>query len=341
MNLESSPFYRFRQIKRGFFSFLLLSGLFILSLFSEAIAGNRPLLLLYQGEFFMPIIHFYSGERFGQPQKTEADYRLLKRDTQFQSQGFAIFPLIPYSPFEADLDEVGSPPHPPSFRHPLGTDGSGRDMFARLLYGFRICMLFALILTVITGFFGIALGGFQGYSGGGVDLTIQRFTEIWSALPFLYVVILLGSIFGQSFSMLILVLSLFSWVGLSYYMRAEFFRIRSMTYVQAARAIGVSNTGILFRHILPNALTPAITILPFTLISGIGALTSLDFLGFGLPPPTPSWGELLDQGLKNLQAPWIALSTVTALFATLLMATFISEAVREAFDPKGRPKSIP
>ncbi len=335
-----SAFRRFMSIRRSFVSFIVLSVLFVLSLGSEVVAGSRPLLLSYNGELHFPIIKFYAGERFGQSQKTEADYRMLRVDPAFQESGWAVFPLIPYSPLESDLEESGAPPHPPSWRHPLGTDGSGRDVFARLLYGFRICMLFSIILTVITGVTGIAMGALQGYAGGRTDLLIQRFTEIWSALPFLYVVILLGSIFGQSFFMLLAVLSLFSWIGLSLYMRAEFFKIRNMTYVRAARAVGVSNAGILFRHILPNALTPAITILPFTLISGIGALTSLDFLGFGMPPPTPSWGELLDQGLKNLQAPWIAVSTVLSLFFTLLMATFISEGIREAVDPKAK-KRIP
>jgi microcin C transport system permease protein len=329
-----SAFRRFMSIRRSFLSFVVLSALFLLSLGAEFIAGNRPLLLSFNRELYFPIFTFYAGERFGQPQKTEADYKVLRDDPAFQERGWMVFPLISYSPLEPDIEEPGAPPHPPSWRHPLGTDGSGRDVLARLLYGFRICMLFSILLTAVTGVTGITLGAIQGYTGGKIDLLIQRFTEIWSALPFLYVVILLGSIFGQSFFMLLIVLSLFSWIGLSLYMRAEFLKIRNMTYVKAARAIGVGKATVLFRHILPNALTPAITILPFTLISGIGSLTSLDFLGFGMPPPTPSWGELLDQGLKNLQAPWIAVSTVLALFFTLLMATFISEGIREAVDPK-------
>lgn len=332
---EMTAWGRFRSLRRGFFSLLLLASLFALSLVSEGIAGSRPVLLGYAGRVFVPVLRFYPGKAFGQAYDTEADYRALPRDPAFLAHGgWAIFPPIPFSPVEADMDEAGAPPHRPSMRHPLGTDAAGRDVFARLLYGFRICMLFSLTLTLMTGLVGIAIGGLQGYQGGRFDLGLQRFIEVWSALPFLYVVILLGSIFGQSFSMLLVVLSLFSWIGLSYYMRAEFFKIRNTTYVKAARAAGFSRTAILFREILPNALTPAVTILPFTLISGIGALTSLDFLGFGLPPPTPSWGELLDQGLKNLQAPWIAISSVLSLFGTLLMATFISEAVREALDPR-------
>lgn len=332
---ELSPWGRFRSLRRGFYALVLLLVLFGASLFSEGIAGSRPLLLGYEGSVYVPVLRFYPGKTFGQAYDTEVDYRALRNDPDFVARrGWAVYPPIPFSPVESDLTEAGAPPHRPSMRHPLGTDAAGRDVFARLLYGFRICMVFSLTLTVVTGIVGIVIGGMQGYQGGHFDLGMQRFIEVWSALPFLYVVILLGSIFGQSFSMLLVVLSLFSWIGLSYYMRAEFFKIRGTTYVKAARAVGFSRTAILFREILPNALTPAVTILPFTLISGIGSLTSLDFLGFGLPPPTPSWGELLDQGLKNLQAPWIAISSVVALFATLLMATFVSEAVREALDPR-------
>jgi microcin C transport system permease protein len=209
-------------------------------------------------------------------------------------------------------------------------------VLARLIYGFRICMTFALALAAISSVLGIIIGGIQGYCGGWVDLTAQRFIEVWSALPFLYVVILLGSIYGQSFAVLLFVMAIFEWIALSYYMRGEFYRLRELPYVLAARSLGASNTRILFRQMLPNAMTPVITLLPFMLVAGISSLTALDFLGFGLQPPTPSWGEMLGQGLQNLQAPWIATSAIGALFITLMLATFVGEGIRDAFDPKSR-----
>ena len=195
-------------------------------------------------------------------------------------------------------------------------------------------MTFALCLMLMGAIFGIIIGGIQGYLGGGVDIVVQRLIEIWSSLPFLYVVILVGSIYGRNFILLLIIMALFQWIGLSYYMRGEFYKLRDMTYVKGAKALGIGSGSIFFQHILPNALTPVITIMPFSLIGGITALTALDFLGFGLPPPTPSWGEMLSQGLNNLYAPWLAISTVVALFTTLLLATFIGEGAREAFDPK-------
>ncbi|HBS04188.1 MAG TPA: ABC transporter permease [Leptospiraceae bacterium] len=325
---------RFKGIRRAYYSLILLSSLFVLSLFSECIAERKPIIMSYQDSVYFPLIVFYSGKELGQQYGTEADYKALVQTSEFQEEGWAIFPPVPFNPEEPDLEDQDPPPHPPSFRHWLGTDSLGRDVFARLLYGFRICMLFSLSLTIVSGVLGVIIGGIQGYLGGRTDIVMQRLIEVWSALPFLYVVILLGSIYGQNFWMLLVVMSLFSWVGLSYYMRGEFFKLRGQTYVQAARASGLSSFRIFLGQILPNALTPLITILPFTLIAGISSLTALDFLGFGLPPPTPSWGELLQQAMDNLDFPWIAISTVTALFLTLLMATFIGEGAREAFDPK-------
>jgi microcin C transport system permease protein len=207
-------------------------------------------------------------------------------------------------------------------------------VLARLLYGFRTSMTFALALACLAALIGSAIGGVQGYLGGYFDLGAQRLIEIWSALPFLYVVILIGSIYGQSFLVLLFIFSLFQWIALSYYMRGEFYRLKGQTFAQAARALGAGHVSILFRHILPNALNPVVTIFPFLLIGGISSLTALDFLGFGLPPPTASWGEMLQQGLKYLYAPWLALSSVLALFCTLLLASFVGEGARAAFDPK-------
>jgi microcin C transport system permease protein len=326
---------RFRRIRRAWISLLVLGGAFGLSLFSEFLANDKPLWLRYQGHTYFPVVKFYPGTLFGGPYATEPDYLKLKDDPAFQAAGGSmVLPIIPYGPLRANLDLEGTPPHPPSRRHWLGTDNTARDVLARLIYGFRICMLFGLCLALSDAVLGILIGGIQGYRGGKTDILMQRLVEIWSALPFLYVVILLGSIYGSSFAMLLFVLALFEWIGLSYYMRGEFYRLKGMNYVKAARASGFGPARIFFKQILPNALTPVITILPFTVVSGISSLTALDFLGFGLQPPTPSWGEMLTQGLQNLQAPWIAVSSVTALFLTLLLATFIGEGVREAFDPK-------
>jgi microcin C transport system permease protein len=321
-------------MKRAYYSLWILGIAFLLSLFSEFIANDKPLYLRFQGKSYSPVLFFYSDQTFGGKYKTEADYLALKEDEQFKKEGFMIFPLIPHSPLHSYLDIDEPPPHPPSGTHWLGTDAVARDVLARLLYGFRICMVFALSLMVISAVLGVIIGGVQGYLGGKVDIVVQRLIEIWSSLPFLYVVILVGSIYGSSFILLLLIMVIFQWIGLSYYMRGEFLKLKNMTYVKAAKALGTGPVRILFQQILPNALTPVITIMPFSLIAGITALTALDFLGFGLPPPMPSWGELLSQGLNNLYAPWIAVFTVAALFITLLLATFIGEGIREAFDPR-------
>lgn len=325
---------RFKKIKRAYYSLLILGIVFILSLFSEFIANDKPIFLRYKGANYFPVLKFYSGQTFGGKYKTEADYLSLRENEEFHESGIMIFPVVPHSPLHSYLDIADNPPHPPSISHWLGTDSVARDIFSRLLYGFRICMLFSLCLMIMDAFLGIVIGGIQGYLGGVTDIITQRFIEIWSSLPFLYVVILVGSIYSRSFTLLLIIMALFQWIGLSYYMRGEFLKLKDMAYVKVARATGIKPLSIFFHQILPNALTPVITIMPFSLIGGITSLTALDFLGFGMPPPTPSWGELLSQGLDNLYAPWIAISTVMALFTTLLLATFIGEGVREAFDPK-------
>lgn len=334
-DLTRERWRRFKAFRRAYLSLLLLAGAFCVSLFSEVISNDKPLWMRYGGETFFPAFKFYPANAFGLPFATEADYLALRDDSAFLAAGGSMtFPPVPWGPLRPNLDLEGYPPHKPTARHWLGTDTSGRDVFSRLLYGFRIGMAFALFITALTAALGILIGGLQGYLGGKTDLAVQRFTEIWSALPFLYVVILLGAVYGRSFTLLVFIVAVFSWIGLSYYMRGEFYRLRSLTYVRAAQALGVPERSIFLRHILPNALTPAVTLIPFQLISGISVLTSLDFLGFGLQPPTPSWGELLRQGLDNLHAPWLAFTAVTALFVTLLLATFVGEGVREAFDPK-------
>jgi microcin C transport system permease protein len=333
--ISRQRFRRFRAIKRAWWSFIILTTAFILSLFSEEIANDHPLILSYHGHYYFPTFCFYPAQTFGGQYKTEADYFALRDDPAFRAaRGWMILPPIPHHPQHSYLDITGNPPFPPSRDHWLGTDGSGRDVLSRLIYGFRTAMLFALALTVISTVAGIVIGAVQGYAGGKVDLAAQRFTEIWSALPFLYVVILLGAIYGQGFGILLLVMSLFQWITLSYYIRGEFYKLREQPYVLASRALGASHVRILFLQILPNAMTPVITILPFTIIAGISSLTALDFLGFGLPPPTPSWGEIIDEGLQNLQAPWLTGSAVAALFITLMLATMIGEGIRDALDPK-------
>lgn len=332
--LTRDRFRRFKKIKRAYYSLWILGVAFAISLFSEFVANDKPLYLRYQGRSYFPALFFYSSQTFGGRYKTEADYLALKRNEEFQKKGIMIFPIIPHGPLHSYLDMEDNPPHPPSGTHWLGTDSVARDVLARLIYGFRICMAFSLLLMLMGAILGIVIGGIQGYLGGTADIVVQRLIEIWSSLPFLYVVILVGSVYGRSFILLLLIMAIFQWIGLSYYMRGEFYRIKNMTYVKAAKALGIGPVRIFFRQILPNALTPLITIMPFTVVLGITALTALDFLGFGLPPPAPSWGELLGQGLKSLYAPWIAISTVSALFTTLLLATFTGEGVREAFDPK-------
>jgi microcin C transport system permease protein len=326
---------RFTRMRRAYFSLMILATAFILSLFSEFISNDKPLYLRFEGKSFFPIVKFYPASAFGLGFGTAPDYHALREDPSFkQKGGFMIMPLIPWGPYRAHLELAGNPPHAPSRIHWLGTDTSGRDVLSRLLYGFRIGMGFALCLAAVAALLGILIGGVQGLAGGWLDITAQRIIEIWSALPFLYVVILLGSIYGRSFALLLGITAAFEWIGLSYYMRGEFLRLKSAVYVRAARASGLSWWHIFRKEILPNALTPAITVLPFMLVGGISALTALDFLGFGLQPPTPSWGELLHQALENLHAPWLAITTVLALFITLLLATFVGEGVREAFDPK-------
>ena len=338
-DISRERFRRFRAIKRAWWAFLLLTVAFVLSLFSEEIANDHPLILSYHGHYYFPTLKFYPEDTFGGRYRTEADYVELREDAKFHAEGgWMILPLIPHGPDHSYLDLNGNPPYPPSRDHWLGTDGSGRDVLTRLIYGFRIAMLFSLALTAISTVAGVIIGAVQGYAGGKVDLTGQRLIEIWSALPYLYVVILFGAIYGQGFGILLLVTSLFQWITLSYYIRGEVYKLREQAYVLASRALGASHTRILLKQILPNAMTPVITILPFTLVAGISSLTALDFLGFGLPPPTPSWGELIDEGLQNLQAPWLAGSAVAALFITLMLATVIGEGIRDALDPKSLTK---
>ena len=326
----------FRSYKRSYFSLWILIILFVMSFFSEWISNSKPYVVYYEGNFFFPIIKRYSQTNFGELYHTEPDYlELTQKWKKNKSSHWMIFPPL-VGPLFSDLSLEGNPPYPPSSRHWFGTDELGRDVLSRLLYGFRICMIFSLSLTFFVIFFAVFIGGLQGYLGGRWDFVLRHFIEIWSAIPLLYVVILLGSFWERSLILILGTLVLFSWVGLSYYLRSEFLKLKSMSFVKASKLMNFSSFHIFYRHILPNALTPVITFFPFLMISGIGSLTALDFLGFGLNPPNPSWGEMIQQGLRHLYAPWISISVISSLLFTLLLVAFIGEGIREAFDSKNQ-----
>jgi microcin C transport system permease protein len=327
---------KFKKLKRAYYSLWILAVLYGLSLFANVLANDQPLVVKYDGKFFFPAFRFYNGANFGLSASEVPHYKILQRSEAFRKEtgNFMIFAPIPYGPNESLLETVGNPPTPPSRANLLGTDDRGRDILTRLIYGYRISFSFALLITLASMIVGIAIGALQGYWGGFFDLSLQRLIEIFSALPFLYVVIIIGSSLGTSFLTLLLIFIIFDWVGISYFIRAEFFKLRESQFVEAARALGVKDWKIMFRHILPNALTPIITFLPFDLIGAITALSALDFLGFGLPAPTPSWGELMRQGMDNIYSYWLSVYPVLALFLVLLLIAFVGEGIRDAFDPK-------
>ena len=333
--LTRDRFRRFRGIRRAWWSLLILSIAFVLSLFSEFLANDKPLILRHQGKTYFPVVRFYPESNFGLPNATEADYLALNKDASFKSSGgWMLFPPVHWGPYRAHLDLEGNPPHPPSRQHWLGTDNTARDVLSRLLYGFRLCMVFALVIAILAAALGILIGGLQGYVGGWTDMLGQRFIEIWSAMPELYLLIIFSAVFDPSISLLLILLGLFGWMGLSDYVRAEFLRNRQMDYVRAARALGLGPLQIIWRHVLPNSMTPVVTFLPFRMSAAILALTSLDFLGLGVPPGTPSLGEMLAQGKNNIDAWWISMSTFALLVLTLLLLTFMGDALRNALDPR-------
>jgi len=325
----------FRKNRLGFYSLILFSILFILSLFAEVLSNDKPFLVIYQDHYYFPLFREYPETVFGGDFDTETDYRdpyILKKLTANGNRVF--FPPNPHSYNSINLALDQPVPSPPSKDNYLGTDDRGRDVLARLIYGFRLSVLFGFALTCIGTILGIIAGAVQGYFGGKVDLVFQRFIEIWGAMPELYLLIIFASIFKPSVILLLILLSMFGWMGLSDYVRAEFLKGRNMEYVKAARALGVGNLTIMYRHLLPNGMTPVITFLPFRMSGAILALTSLDFLGLGVPPSTPSLGELLAQGKANIDAWWLSLSTFIVLVGTLILLIFIGEALREAFDPR-------
>jgi microcin C transport system permease protein len=324
---------RFKQNRRGYWSLIIFSVLFIISLGAELVSNDRPLMARYNGQVMFPILHDYSEKSFGGDFDTPADYLDPFIQDQFAKNGnWAIYPVNHYRYDTLNYFAKSPNPAPPTTDNWLGTDDRGRDVFARLLYGFRVSILFGLALTITGVVMGVATGALQGYFAGKTDLFFQRFMEIWGSMPELYLLIIFASIFEPSIILLLILLSLFGWMGLSDYVRADFLRNRNLDYVQAARALGLSNMQIIWRHVLPNSLTPVVTFLPFRMSAAILALTSLDFLGLGVPPSTPSLGELLAQGKNNLDAWWIALSTFLVLTITLLLLTNIGEALRNSLD---------
>ncbi len=326
---------RFKRNRLGYWSLLAFCALVLVSLVAELVSSDRPLVVRYQGQTYFPMARDYSEKTFGGDFDTPTDYLdPFIRERITQGGNWALYTLNPYGPNTLNYFAKEPNPSAPSRDNWLGTDDRGRDLLAQLLYGFRVSVLFALALTVTGVLLGVVTGAVQGYFGGRTDLAFQRFIEIWGSMPELYLLIIFSAIFAPSVALLLVLLSLFGWMGLSDYVRAEFLRNRQLDYVKAARALGVSNWQIIRRHILPNSLTPVVTFLPFRMSAAILALTSLDFLGLGVPPGTPSLGELLSQGKNNIDAWWISLSTFGVLVATLLLLTFMGDALRDALDPR-------
>jgi microcin C transport system permease protein len=339
---------RFRSIKRGYYSLIVIMALLVATLFAELWVNSRALIVKYGGEYYFPTYGAYlPGETFGLDYQYETNYRelatlLAAQHAAARQAGteppddWVVMPPVPYNAYENDFRTDAFPPYPPSLntQHYLGTDTTGRDIIARLVYGFRLAMTFALILLACNYLVGVSLGGTMGYVGRWFDLTFQRLIEVWSNVPFLYVIMIIASVIVPNFWTLVAAMVIFGWMEMTWYMRTVTYREKAREYVAAARALGASTPRILFLHILPNSVSIIVTFIPFSIASGVTALTALDYLGFGLPPPAPSWGELLAQGTANLQSPWIVTSVVIAMTAVLLMVTFVGEAIREAFDPK-------
>ena len=361
--LNQRRWRNFKSNRRAYWSLLIFSVIFGLSLFAEVIANDKPILVQYRGEYFTPIKNFYPETAFGGDFKTEAVYsdpvvKCLIRsggleicfdtpeevvaqiasgafdpETPDFEKGWALWPLIPYS-YDTSVERPGAAPLPPNAQNWLGTDDTKRDVLARVIYGLRLSIVFTIIVTTLSSLLGILAGAVQGFFGGLTDLLFQRFIEIWSGVPSLFIIIIMFAILGRSFTLLVLLTVLFGWMGLVGVVRAEFLRARNLEYVRAARALGVSNWTIMFRHMLPNAMVATLTLLPFIVTGTIGALASLDFLGFGLPSSSPSLGELTLQAKQNLQAPWLGFTAFFTFAIMLALLVFIFEGVRDAFDPR-------
>ncbi len=338
-NLRVTPLMQrrlnnFCKNKRGFWSLWIFLFLFVVSLFAEFIANDRPVVIWFKSDVYFPIFEFYSETDFGGDFETEADYTDVHVQKLIEADGWMIWPPVRYS-YDSHITDLASPaPSPPSTQNWLGTDDQARDVFSRMIYGFRISVLFGLALTIFSSLIGIAVGAIQGYFGGLIDLIGQRVIEIWVGLPMLYMLIILASVVQPNFWWLLGLMLLFSWPGLVGVVRAEFLRGRNFEYVKAARALGQSNRVIIMQHVMPNAMVATLTFLPFITSGSVITLTSLDFLGFGLPPGSPSLGELLKQGKDNLFAPWLGITAFIVISVMLSLLVFIGEAVRDAFDPR-------
>lgn len=339
IDLTLSPINRrrllnFKANRRGYWSFWVFMVLFVFSLCAELIANDRPLLVRYDGGFYIPVAVDYPETTFGGIFETATEYHDPEVQKLIEEKGWMIWPIIPYS-YDSVVHNLGVPsPSPPTAKNWLGTDDQARDVTARVIYGFRISIVFGLTLTILSSVIGIAAGAVQGYYGGLTDLLFQRFMEIWGGMPQMFILIILASFFEPSFGLLLGIMLIFGWMGLVGVVRAEFLRARNLTFVLAAKALGQSDAQVMFKHILPNAVVATLSFLPFILNGAIGSLTALDFIGYGLPPGSASLGELLNQGKNNLQAPWLGISAfiVTAVMLSLLV--FIGEAVRDALDPR-------
>ena len=361
--LNKRRWRNFRANKRAYWSLIIFSICFLLSLFAELIANDKPILVKYRGEYFFPIANFYPETAFGGDFKTEAVYRdpevqcliisggledcfdapeeiinaisskSFVPDNNAFMRGYSVWPIIPYS-YDTPVDRPGAAPLPPNSENILGTDDTKRDVLARVIYGFRLSIVFTIIVTSLSSLIGIIAGAVQGYFGGRTDLFFQRFIEIWSGVPSLYIIIIMFAILGRSFWLLVFLTVLFGWMGLVGVVRAEFLRARNLEYVRAAKALGVSNWKIMFKHMLPNAMVATLTMLPFIVPGTIASLAALDFLGFGLPSSAPSLGELTLQAKQNIQAPWLGFTAFFTFAIMLALLVFIFEGVRDAFDPR-------
>ncbi|MGB0934473.1 MAG: ABC transporter permease [Alphaproteobacteria bacterium] len=339
MKLRMSPLaqrrlHHFCANRRGFWSFWIFLFIFTITLFAEFLANEKPLLVQYDGEYYCPVLISYPETAFGGEFETEANYRDPYVLEIINKKGWMIWPPIRYSYNTINYDIPTPAPSKPDWENYLGTDDQGRDVLARLIYGFRISVLFGLTLTIFSSIIGVAAGAVQGYFGGIIDISFQRFIEIWSGLPTLFLLIILGSIVEPNFWWLLGLMLLFSWMSLVNVVRAEFFRGRNFDYVKAARALGLSTPKIMIKHVLPNAMVATLTFMPFILNGSITTLTSLDFLGFGLPPGSPSLGEMLAQGKNNIHAPWLGITSFIVVASLLSLLVFVGEAVRDAFDPR-------
>ncbi len=328
---------KFKSLKRGYYSFLILLSLYLLSFFNPIFINNKALIVKYDNNLYFPVFKYYPASTFNQEGFGEAHYRNLaiQFNKNNDDQNWIVMPLYPYHPNESLMSELdGEPPHAPSSEHWFGTDNRARDVFSRLIYGFNISISFAIVVTFFSYLIWDLIGAILGYFGGKIDIFGQRFIEIFASIPFLYTMIIISSVMQPSFWLLVTILSSFGWVGMTYYIRGEFYREKAKDYVSAAISMGANNRRVMFKHILPNALTPVISYAPFAIVGYISSLVALDFLGFGLAPPTPSWGEIVSQGISDIRYWWLIVSPMGATFTTLLLITFIGEGVREAFDPK-------